>query len=174
MENLSSVVVPAMTRADLLRRRIRLWLSLFILGLVLSGVTAIPLAWELDTLARFLGQGDGGLAEWIGRVQGGLHETYARYPFIAYGTDWLAFGHLMIAVAFVGPWRDPVRNRWILTFGMIACVCVVPWALVFGPLRGIPFFWRLIDCSFGVVGIVPLWLCRRDVDELERAEAATG
>jgi len=46
----------------------------------------------------------------------------------------------------------------------------VPWALVFGPLRGIPFFWRLIDCSFGVVGIVPLWLCRRDVDELERIE----
>ena len=49
---------------------------------------------------------------------------------------------------------------------------VVPWALVFGPLRGIPFFWRLIDCSFGVFGIVPLWLCRRDIDMLERLEAS--
>ena len=159
-----------MTRADLLRRRIRWWLSLFLVGLVLSGVTAIPLAWELDTLGHLIGTGDDGLTHWIGRVRDGLHDTYARYPFIAYGTDWLAFGHLMIAVAFVGPLRDPVRNRWVLTFGMIACVCVVPWALAFGPLRGIPFFWRLIDCSFGVVGIVPLWLCRRDVDELERIE----
>jgi len=167
-----------MTRANLLRRRIRWWLSLFLLGLVASGVTAIPLAWELNILARMIGPGDSGLAGWIGRVQGGLHDTYARYPFVAYGTDWLAFGHLMIAVAFVGPLRDPVRNRWVITFGMIACVCVVPWALVFGLLRGIPFFWRLIDCSFGVVGIVPLWLCRRDIDELEcielgRSEAAT-
>ena len=167
-----------MSRADLLRRRIRWWLSLFLLGLVLSGVTAIPLAWELDTLTNLIGAGDNGLKQWVGRVRDGLHETYARYPFIAYGTDWLAFGHLMIAVAFVGPLRDPVRNRWVLTFGMIACLCVVPWALVFGPLRGIPFFWRLIDCSFGVIGIVPLWLCRRDVDDLERlqlgrVEAAT-
>jgi len=159
-----------MTRANLLRRRIRWWLCLFLLGLVVSGVTAIPLAWELDTLARMIGQGDGGLAGWIERVQSGLHETYAQYPFIAYGTDWLAFGHLMIAVAFIGPLHDPVRNRWVLTFGMIACICVVPWALVFGPLRGIPFFWRLVDCSFGVIGIVPLWLCRRDIDELERLD----
>lgn len=162
-----------MTRADVLRRRIRGWLSVFLLGLVLSGVTAIPLAWELEILARLIGTGASGLAHWIGRVQRGLHDTDARYPFLAYGTDWLAFGHLMIAVAFVGPLRDPVRNRWVLTFGMIACVCVVPWALVFGPVRGIPFFWRLIDCSFGIIGIIPLWLCRRDIDELERAEAAT-
>lgn len=170
MEDLSRLVVPHMTCADLLRRRIRWWLSLFLLGLVLSGVTAIPLAWELDTLTHLIGTGDNSLTHWIGRVRDGLHDTYARYPFLAYGTDWLAFGHLMIAVAFIGPLRDPVRNRWVLTFGMIACVCVVPWALVFGPLRGIPFFWRLIDCSFGIVGIVPLWLCRRDVDELERIE----
>jgi len=44
---------------------------------------------------------------------------------------------------------------------MIACMLVVPWALVLGPIRGIPFFWQLIDCSFGVVGIVPLYLASR-------------
>ncbi len=33
-----------MARTDPLRRRIRLWLLIFIIGLVLSGVTAIPLA----------------------------------------------------------------------------------------------------------------------------------
>ena len=44
---------------------------------------------------------------------------------------------------------------------MIACILVIPWALIFGPVRGIPFFWRLIDCSFGVVGIIPLFLAWR-------------
>lgn len=44
---------------------------------------------------------------------------------------------------------------------MIACILVIPTALVCGPMRGIPFFWRLIDCSFGIVGIVPLYLAQR-------------
>jgi hypothetical protein len=78
-----------------------------------------------------------------------------------YGTDWLAFGHLMIAIAFIGPLRDPVRNIWVVEFGMIACVLVIPAALICGFVRGIPFFWRLIDCSFGVFGIVPLYLAWR-------------
>ncbi len=39
--------------------------------------------------------------------------------------------------------------------------------LAFGGLRGIPVWWRLIDCSFGVFGFVPLWLCRRWSRELE-------
>lgn len=61
----------------------------------------------------------------------------------------------------MGPLRDSVRNVWVVTFGMIACVLVVPYALVFGAVRGIPFWWRLIDCSFGVVGILPWWVfCR--------------
>ncbi len=29
-------------------------------------------------------------------------------------------------------------------------VLVIPYALIFGAVRGIPFWWRLIDCSFGV------------------------
>ena len=48
----------------------------------------------------------------------------------------------------------------VVEFGMIACVLVLPLALICGPLRGIPLFWRLIDCSFGIVGIVPLWFAR--------------
>ena len=160
-----------MTPAGRLRRRIRFWLGVFILGLVFSGVTAIPLAGELDLLARWVTPHSSALAEWVLRVRDGLHETYARAPFMAYGTDWLAFGHIVIAIAFVGPLRNPVRNRWVITFGMIACILVIPWALVFGSLRGIPFVWRLIDCAFGVFGILPLWLCQRDIDTLERMEA---
>ena len=55
-----------------------------------------------------------------------------------------------------------MRNVWVITFGLIACAAVIPTAMVFGPIRGIPLPWRLIDCAFGVVGIVPLLLARRD------------
>jgi hypothetical protein len=44
--------------------------------------------------------------------------------------------------------------------------------LIFGPIRGIPFYWQIIDCSFGVVGIVPLWLVRRDIWRLEAIEGS--
>jgi len=73
----------------------------------------------------------------------------------------------VIAIAFIGALRDPIQNRWLFDFGMIACMLVIPYALVFGALRGIPFWWRLIDCSFGVFGILPLWVCRRWASEVE-------
>ena len=156
------------TRPEILRRRIRILTGLFIAGLVVSGATAIPLEWELDACARMFGLSDssegraaGGWAGWILRVRDGLHSTNINYPFIAYGYDWLAFGHLVIAIAFAGALRDPVRNLWLFQFGMIACVLVVPYALLCGRLRGIPVAWRLLDCSFGVVGFLPLWLCQR-------------
>jgi len=91
-------------------------------------------------------------------VREGLTVTYSNYPFIAYGTDWLAFGHLIIALFFIGPLIDPVRNIWVIYTGLIACVAVIPLALICGPIREIPFYWRLIDCSFGIIGFVPLWL----------------
>lgn len=167
-----------MTRdVENLRRRIRILLSLFILGLVVSGMTAIPLTREAAVLQRIAGEGSAvqgwrpALAAWISRVYRGVTETSRQYPFIFYGTDWLAFGHFVIAIAFIGPIRDPVRNRWVIEFSMIACALVIPWALLFGPVRGIPFFWRLIDCSFGVVGIIPLLLAwrytRRIAEEME-------
>ena len=166
MEFVPPPVAPTITEAQKLRRRIRFWLGAFIAGLALSGLTAIPLPWELGILTHLVGHRFGGLSDWIFRVADGLRETDARYPFIAYGTDWLAFGHLMIAVAFIGPYLEPVRNRWVITFGLIACVSVLPWAFVFGPLRGIPFFWRLVDCSFGLAGLLPLLLVRRDIQRL--------
>lgn len=43
--------------------------------------------------------------------------------------------------------------------GMIACAGVLPLVLICGPLRGIPFYWCLIDCLFEVV---PLWYCWRE------------
>lgn len=114
-----------------------------------------------------LGQPESPVGAWLLRVRDALIETNAKHPFIAYGTDWLAFGHFVIAIAFIGPWRDPVKNAWVVDFGMIACALVVPYALILGDLRGIPMGWRLIDISFGVIGIVPLWLCRRSIRQLQ-------
>jgi hypothetical protein len=54
---------------------------------------------------------------------------------------------------------------------MIACVLVIPLALIFGPIRGIPFFHRLIDCSFGVVGIIPLWIVRNMIRQMAHVES---
>ena len=164
-----------MNREAQLRRRIRMLTWLFIAGLVLSGVTAIPVRWEVNLLIKFLGAEELGshsatdvdpLTRWLFIARNALDKLENEDPFLFYGLDWLAFGHFVIAIAFIGALRDPVRNIWLFTFGLIACVLVIPYALIFGALRGIPFWWRLIDCSFGVFGFIPLWLCRKWAREL--------
>ena len=104
-------------------RRIRFWLAVFIAGLVLSGVTAFPLQSELRWLVSCLRAGSlqpmaesTGLLPWIERVYVALSTTNSHYPFLAYGTDWLAFAHVVIAVAFIGPYVDPVRNQCNVSF----------------------------------------------------------
>jgi hypothetical protein len=161
----------------LLLRHIRIWLLLFIAGLVLSGLTAFPLERELRLLNRVMGVAPGippsqepRLHTWVRMVLNGVVDTNRRYPFLAYGTDWLAFAHLVIAIAFLGPLYDPVRNRWVLIFGVIACAGVVPLALIAGYVRGIPLYWRLIDCCFGVVGAIPLLICLRYTRRLEEID----
>jgi hypothetical protein len=155
-----------------LLRSIRIWLAIVILGLFLSGVTAFPLQHELDLVvsiaAHFnLAQHAPALNAWFLRVDHALADTNARYPFLAYGTDWLAFAHVVIAILFIGPWLDPVRNKWVITWGLINCVGIFFLALIAGPIRGIPPYWRLIDCSFGVVCGAILLLVRRRIRELE-------
>jgi hypothetical protein len=165
---------PAAPEARSQVTRIRLLLGIFIVGLLASGATAIPLETELSFLTQWTG-GESETAHWLLKVRDALVETNTKYPFIAYGTDWLAFAHFVIAVAFIGPLRDPVKNVWVVEFGMIACALVVPFALVMGGVRGIPFGWRLIDCSFGIFGILPLWLCRQQIKRLAQlTEARSG
>ncbi|MEO6847896.1 MAG: hypothetical protein ABI443_09975 [Chthoniobacterales bacterium] len=146
--------------------RYRISLGVFIIGLALSGLTAFPLLHELSILTSLLGIDDParyasyvGSKYWIAYVAFGLRQTYASFPFVGYGTDWLAFGHLTIALFFLGPWIAPRRNAWVLYCGLVACVGVIPLALICGPIRGIPFYWSLIDCSFGILGSLPLLYC---------------
>lgn len=162
--------------AGQLRERVRLLLVLFVVGLVVSGLTAVPLMWEIDILQHMLGDGTvvgqawPPVARWVSLVHRALTETSQKYPFMFYGTDWLAFAHIAIAVAFWGPMQDPVKNVWVVEFGMIACLLVIPTAMICGPMRGIPFLWRLLDCSFGVFGIIPLWLARRYIQQIVALE----
>lgn len=155
--------------------RYRLVLGIFIVGLILSGVTAFPLLTELRLLASWLGisntadyQSLTGLQYWIAYVHYGLEQTNARFPFLAYGTDWLAFGHLCIAVFFIRPLFKPLESDWVLKCGLICCAAVIPLALIAGQVRGIPLYWRLIDCSSGVLGAMPLLYCLKLTRQAKR------
>ena len=146
--------------------RYRLSLGLFILGMVLSGISALPLQSELALLSRFLGISDPasyadmhGLQRWIAFVYFGLRQTYSRFPYFGYATDWLAFGHFAIAGFFILPFFDAIRYRAVLHIGLAACAGVIIVALICGPIRSIPWFWTMIDCSFGIVGAIPLVYC---------------
>ena len=156
-----------------LERKINIWLYIFIVGLFISGVTAIPLEWEMGLVNNYFGLGtsiDGmfpKLSFWVDKIFEGLSETYSKYPFIAYGTDWLAFAHIVLAILFIGPLKDPVKNIWVIEFGIISCILVVPFAVIFGQIRDIPYFWTIVDSSFGIFGIIPLLLVRSYVKKLE-------
>ena len=150
-------------------------LGLFIAGLVVSGVTAFPLLHELSLLCDSLGIREpaayetlSGLRAWIAFVFFGLKQTYASFPFVGHGTDWLGFGHFVIALFFIGPFRDPIRNVWVLRCGLVACAAVLPLALICGHIRHIPLAWRLLDCSFGIVGAIPLLYCLHLTKKLSR------
>jgi hypothetical protein len=157
-----------------LMREIRILLYVFIIGLVLSGITAFPILTELtlahDLIAYF--HLDDPLSRWIGTVYNGVNEVDKNYPFIAYGTDWLAFAHLILAVLFFGIIKDPVKNIWIIQFGLIACAGIFPLAFIAGTVRGIPIYWKLIDCSFGLFGGIILWMCYRKVKVSRRNQSA--
>lgn len=143
-------------------RRIRIWIILFVIALVVSGITAFPIETEVRWVAS-LPLPDFAAA-WFDRVKAGVDSAD---PFLFYGTDWLAFAHIVIGLAFIGPYRDPVRNIWVIEWAMLCCVAVIPLALIAGPIRGIPFWWQLIDMSFGVFGIIPLWIVRRMIKGLD-------
>lgn len=130
-------------------------LLLFMIALFISGLTAIP----VDAQLSFLLKNSASKApyyDWLEKVLFAYREVAARHPFLLYGYDWLAFAHFVLAILFIGPYRDPVRNIWVIQFGLIACVLVVPFAFVAGHFRGIPIGWQLIDCSFGVFGFALL------------------
>jgi hypothetical protein len=163
--------VPALPAVAAELRTVRRWLWLFVLCLVLSGLTAFPLRAESGWLLALAHRMPlpAAAMDWFTRIHTGLTDSDRRYPFLAYGYDWLAFAHLVIAGLFLGPLRDPVRNVWVVRWALGACAGILPLALVCGPLRQIPLAWRFVDMSFGLFGAIPLLLVLRAIRRLERA-----
>ena len=147
--------------------KIRALICFFIVALVLSGVTAFPLETELSWLLSHPGTTPSFMQGWLQSCYDALTITNRQYPMLAYGYDWLAFAHIVIAMVFIGPLKDPVKNSWIIDWAILACLAVIPLAFIAGPIRQIPMFHILIDCSFGVFGLLPLIICRRMIKTLE-------
>ena len=139
-------------------RQIRLWLLILMIPLFFSGKTVIPVATELSFFMTVipLNSPSGGF---LHSIQVSLLRTAEPFPFLFYGYDWLAFAYFILAILFIGHIQYPVKNKWVIQFGMIACVLIIPFAMVAGYFRGIPIGWRLIDCSFGILGLLPLVIC---------------
>ncbi|MCF6406392.1 hypothetical protein L3C95_26085 [Chitinophaga filiformis] len=153
------------------RKEIKGWLIFFIVSLFLSGITAFPVETELRWVCSWCPEQYSPFYKWLNTCYLAVKNTNEQYPYLAYGYDWLAFAHIVIAIAFIGPLKDPVKNIWIIEFGCIACILIIPLAFIAGYIRQIPVFWRLIDCSFGIIGIIPLLICHRRIKQLEKAIA---
>jgi hypothetical protein len=139
------------------------------IALLLSGITVFPLQSELKLLINTNVFADGSvIKQWLVKVVTALQITQKQYPFLFYGFDWLAFAHIVIAVLFIGVYQHPVRNRWIIQWAMISCVGIFPLAFIAGSIRGIPFFHMLIDCSFGIAGLIILYLIQRRINKLKK------
>lgn len=147
-------------------RQIKGWLWFFMIALFCSGATAIPAATELSLVMKLVSPNNQA-GVFLSVIEEGVSKTQSQFPFLFYGYDWLAFAHFVLAVLFIGPLRDPVRNIWVIEFGMIACLLIIPFAMIAGYYRGIPIWWRLIDCSFGMIGIIPLFICYKKINALE-------
>jgi hypothetical protein len=145
-------------------RKIRRMILVFIILLVLSGLTAFPIRSEIAFLMQHKTSFPPFLENWI--IE--LYSVIGSTPDIMlYGTDWLAFAHLVIALFFIGVYIDPVRNKYNVIAGMTSCLAIFPLAFIMGPIRGIPFFHQVIDCSFGVFGFLPLYFIYKKIKQLE-------
>ena len=135
---------------------------------MISGITAFPLNAELQWIikVKFFGE-HSFLEKWLENVAAGVKDTHEKYPFIFYEFDWLAFAHLIIALLFIGVYKHPVRNRWVIEWAIVSCICVFPLAFIAGTNRGIPLQHIFIDCSFGLLGLIPLRIMQVKIKKLQ-------
>lgn len=143
--------------------KIKVCIWIMIVGLTLSGLTAFAIEMELKWLLNYAGALPPLCGQWLHMVYVAVVSTNKNYPYLSYGTDWLAFAHLVLAVLFIGPLGNPVKNVWVIQFGIIACLLIVPLAFIAGGIRHIPVFWRLVDCMFCLLGIIPLIICYKNI-----------
>lgn len=146
--------------------QIKRLLLFFIISIAISGLTAIPVRQELNLLVKIISK-ESLLYDWLNKVLNAYNDTYSHYPFLLYGYDWLAFAHVILAILFIGPYKDPFKNIWVIEFGMISCLLVLPVAFIAGYLRGLPFWWQLVDCCFGIMGLIILYTIYYKIKKLD-------
>lgn len=147
-------------------KNIRRVVVIFIILLALSGITAFPLVTEVDFMLAHINSFPAFFHDWIRTVYESVHKTPS---IVLYGTDWLAFAHIIIGLFFVGVYQNPVRNKFIVNVGIVACMAVFPLAFICGPIRDIPFYHQIIDCCFGLFGVIPLLYIRYQIGLIENA-----
>lgn len=157
-----------MSTEKLLVSQIRKLIIFIMTVITFSGITAFPLEYEMKWLSEHSSIFPAALSNWVRLIYTGLYETNRAYPFLAYGTDWLAFAHLIIAMLFIGPYRNPVKNSWVIEWAILCCLCCLPVAFIAGHIRQIPFFHQLIDCAFGIFGLIPLFAIRKKITRLQQ------
>ncbi|MGZ3920198.1 MAG: hypothetical protein ACXVC7_07905 [Bacteroidia bacterium] len=145
--------------------KLRRILICFIVLLIVSGLTAFPVRTEIEFLITHLNSFPVFFQAWILQLKASIDVTP---EVVLYGTDWLAFAHIIIALFFIPVFIDPVKHKANLIIGMIACVAVFPLAFICGPIRSIPFFHRLIDCAFGIGGFIMLYWIYRLTNRIEK------
>ena len=95
---------------------IRGLLLVFMTALFLSGLTAIPIQLELSFLLKIFSKPTQ-FHNWLEKVLSAYQNVNNDTPFLLYAYDWLAFAHFILVVLFIGPYRDPVKNIWVIEFG---------------------------------------------------------
>ena len=151
-------------------KKIKTYTALLMAGLVIAGATAFFIPWGVDLivnhtpLPKWINQ-----TVWLNYVLNGVVQIDKSYDFIWYGTDWMAFAHLLFAILFYGLYKDPIRNKWLVSFGLVACVAIAPIALGFGHLRGIPLIWQFLDMAFGVIAGALLLRIKSLIQSIEKS-----
>lgn len=150
-------------------KRVQLWLLLFVLGLGVS----LQMVWlvvpEIQWLNGTFGAGTAWsdaypmLGDWLAVLETSILETYRTYPVIVYCMDYLVFAHIVLIIALLGAVRDPVKNVWVIQFGMIGCGLMIPFTFGMGYLRGIPWFWLCLDSMFVWLGFIVLMMAYRGI-----------
>src|ERR1043166_4565353 len=78
--------------------RIRKWTALFMILLVLSGITAFPVYTELRFLLYHQNFIPDFALPWLMKISEGIDMVMQQYPYLLYGYDWLAYSHIIIAL----------------------------------------------------------------------------
>lgn len=149
------------------KKQLKVLILGYVTALVFSGATAMIVPEGIASLDRMIPSTWTIIYQWVHFVH---TQIQASPKFLLYGYDWLAFAHYAIAISFFGVWKDPVRNKWVIEWAMIVSILIFPLAFIMGFLRGIPFWWQLIDCSFGAISLIPLLMMHRRIKVLEIEE----